>query len=179
MTTDTDRDEQRANIRQYLISQAEHHDWWELWPRVVGARTEFLDTLAPVSQEQAAWRPAPNDWTILEIAHHALNSSLGVRGLVESLARGEAGQRGESRESGEPGGATSIAELRRDLTTDATAWAGLIDRLPSQPAYEGTSPHMFFGELNCRAWYLFQRIHDRDHKNQIDQVRDAEGFPTA
>lgn len=178
MTTDADRDTQRAKVRQYLVDQAERRDWWELWPRVIGARTELLDALAPITDQQAAWRPAPNDWSILEIAQHALNSSTGVRGLVESLARGKPGQRGETRERGDTGGATSIDAVRRALTTDAIAWAGLVDRLPAECAYDGTSPHMFFGELNCRAWFLFQRIHDRDHLGQIGQVRDASGFPT-
>ncbi len=178
MTTDADRDEQRDKVRQYLVHQAERRDWWELWPRVIGARTALLDALAPITDQQSTWRPAPDDWTILEIAQHALNSSAGVRALVESLARGDPGQRGETRERGDIAGATSLGDVRRALTTDARAWAGLIDRLPAKPSFEGTSPHMFFGELNCRAWFLFQRIHDRDHLGQIGQVREADGFPT-
>ena len=178
-SADSDQNEQRTKIRQYLVGQAERRDWWELWPRVIGARAEMLDALASITDTQADWRPAPDNWTILEVAQHALNSSSGVRGLVESLARGEPGQRGETRERGDIDGATSIDTVRRELTTDAIAWAGLIDRLPAEPSYEGTSPHMFFGELNCRAWYLFQRIHDRDHVGQIGQVRAADGFPTA
>jgi hypothetical protein len=26
-----------------------------------------------------------------------------------------------------------------------------------------TRPHPWFGELNCREWAVFQRVHDEDH----------------
>jgi hypothetical protein len=38
---------------------------------------------------------------------------------------------------------------------------------------------MFFGPLHCKAWYLFQRVHDIDHANQINAVKEAPGYPAA
>jgi hypothetical protein len=44
---------------------------------------------------------------------------------------------------------------------------------------EPTAPHPWFGELNCRAWYLFQRIHDTDHTRQIQAIKANPAFPSA
>ena len=35
--------------------------------------------------------------------------------------------------------------------------------LPDAPDTSITPPHPFFGDLNCREWAAFQRVHDEDH----------------
>ena len=39
------------------------------------------------------------------------------------------------------------------------------------------SPHPFFGDLHARAWYLFQRVHDQDHAQQVLTNKTIDGYP--
>lgn len=177
MTTDSEQSEEFTRLRRYLINQTKHRDWWELWPRVIGPRVELLDKLRRTSQVQALWKPTSNEWTILEISQHLLSSSFEVRNLVEKLANGEPTQTDKRPDSDILNDATTIFDLRKKLTMDAIKWAEILDVLPFIPNDKNTWPHMFFGQLTSREWFLFQRLHDRDHLNQIDKIHASFGFP--
>ncbi|HAC19153.1 MAG TPA: hypothetical protein DCF78_11340, partial [Dehalococcoidia bacterium] len=45
------------------------------------------------------------------------------------------------------------------------------------PSLEIEARHTFFGQLHARAWYLFQRVHDLDHAQQIDKNKRDAGYP--
>jgi hypothetical protein len=166
-------------VRGYLWSQGEKYDFAELWRRMIAARLELLDALDGVTDEQAGFKPSPDDWSIREVAQHILKSSRGTRGLVERLAAGESPRQGDDRVFETPREATDapIASLRDELLHDGIAWCVATEQLPPRPPLEPTAPHMMFGELHARAWYLFERVHDVDHANQIKAVKGAEGYP--
>ncbi len=63
-----------------------------------------------------------------------------------------------------------MRNVRTALMRDVEALAG-VERL------DVTAPHPWFGELNCRAWFLFQRVHDGDHTRQIQGIKAAPGYP--
>ena len=69
------------------------------------------------------------------------------------------------------------AELQEDLLESGQQLGGMIGRLPEPPNMEATAPHAFFGDLDCKSWYLFQRVHDADHMQQIEAAKQAPGFP--
>ncbi|MCH7801641.1 MAG: hypothetical protein IIC24_08905, partial [Chloroflexi bacterium] len=71
----------------------------------------------------------------------------------------------------------TIAEMRDLLLKDSVAWGALTDRLPEPPSFEIEAPHVFFGDLHSRAWYLFQRVHDLDHAQQIEKNKQDSGYP--
>ena len=172
-------DDDRERVRSYLLGQGEKYSWLELWPRVVGARVALLDAVSGVSEEQAAFHPAEGDWSIAEVVHHVVGGSRGTARVIERLAEGETPpETVRTDPAREPAGA-SFEELRRDLAADSVNFASLASRLPEPPSLEGTHPHMFFGDLHCRAWYLFQRVHDQDHAGQIAAIQQAAGYPEA
>ena len=177
MTTDSEQSEEFTRLRKYLVSQTKHRDWWELFPRVIGPRIELLDKLRNTSQAQALWKPAANEWTILETSQHLLNSSFEVRNVVEKLANGKLNQIDKQPNQDTLNDETTIFDLRKKLTMDAIKWAGMLDILPLIPDDKNTWPHMSFGKLTSREWFLFQRLHDRDHLNQIDKICASFGFP--
>jgi uncharacterized damage-inducible protein DinB len=178
MTSETQPQQaERDRVRRYLVSQAERRDWLELWPRVVAARTELLEALTDVTQEQAEWKPPAEGWSILEVARHLLASSKDVLAVVQRLASGEAAERGTGIGEQPASGPTEIEDVRREFARHSVEFSALPSRLPESPDYSKTAPHMFFGELNCRAWYLFQRVHDLDHLNQIKTNKAAAGYP--
>lgn len=172
-------EEVRQRVRSYLITQAEKYDWLELWPRVVGVRAELLTALAGVSDEQAAWKPSAETWSIREITQHVLSSSRWVLSVVEQLARGESAGGGGSVGGSEVEASTSLGELRPQLAEHSADFAAVVRRLPARPSYAHTRPHPAFGELNCRAWFLFARVHDLDHLGQVTAIKEMPGYPAA
>ncbi len=170
-------------VSSYMLSQGEKYSWLELWPRVVAGRIEFLNTLNRVSPEQAAWKPAPDDWSIEEVAQHVLDGSRRTADLVHELSHG----REPSLAPQEIGGAIDPAQREADLPftelvaqllRDSREFSNVIDGLPEPPAFEPTRPHPYFGELHGRAWFIFQRVHDLDHVNQVNAIKETAGFPS-
>jgi uncharacterized damage-inducible protein DinB len=163
-------------MHQYYETQGEKYSFRELWPRAMKARLELLDALEGVSDVEAEWSPAPEEWSIKEVALHILNNSRSTRRVVGALSAGHstdtAGIEPPRRTT-----AASLEELRTELRDDGIEWSASILELPPRPPLTPTARHSMFGELHARAWYLFQRTHDLDHQRQIDRVKAAPGFP--
>lgn len=165
-------------MHSYYVTQGERYSFAELWPRASKARLQLLDSLEGLSDAQGAFDPGGGDWSIKEVAHHILNSSRNVRRTVAALAAGMAPGASDVEPPREATDAP-MDELREGLRDDGIAWTVMIAGLEPRPPGEPTSPHPMFGELGARAWYLFQRTHDLDHMNQIEAVKQAEGYPAA
>ena len=65
-----------------------------------------------------------------------------------------------------------------DLIDSSERLATIRTRVPAEPNMIETTPHSFFGELTSKAWFLFLRVHDTDHLNQINAVKEMDGYPT-
>ena len=173
MTTQAD-DAQR--VRSYLQAQGERYTFSELWVRLVKARIAVIDAVGGVTQNQADFRPDPDEWSISEVLHHLVTSSGRVAELVATLSQGQTVTPGRIDPPREETSLT-ITDLRAKLLEDSIAWSALISELPPSPDTSPTAPHMFFGELHARAWYLFQRVHDLDHAGQIGKNKAAPDYP--
>ena len=170
-------DDDRGRISGYLLGQGQKRTWLELWPRVIAGRLELLDAVADVSPAQGDFRSAPADWTIREVAHHVLSGSRAVAATIAQLANGdEAGPLEWTDPAQEPARA-SLGELRRALLADSVTFSSLATQFPDDVSLQPTAPHPFFGPLHCRAWFLFQRIHDQDHARQVQAIKSAQGYP--
>ena len=156
---------EQLRVQGYLKSQGEKYSWLELWPKVMSARLALLDTIDGITEEQAQARTSADEWTIME----------GLRHAVERLTGVEVSDAGRERDASE----LSLVELRRELLLNSTQFGMLAARLPEDAPLDRTAPHANFGDLHCRAWYLFQRIHDTDHVNQFRSIREASDFPAA
>ena len=173
MTTQTNETDR---VRLYLRNQGEKYPFRELWVRVVKARLQLLDTLDGLNDEQAAFKIDENEWSILEVLKHVLTSSGNVVGLVEALANRQSRPSDDIEPPSETTDLT-IREMRDLLLKDSVAWGALTDRLPEPPSFDIEARHPFFGRLHSRAWYLFQRVHDLDHAQQIEKNKQAPGYP--
>jgi uncharacterized damage-inducible protein DinB len=178
MTSDMDgsndrmlsEDEQR--IRNYLVTQGEQRDWVDLWPRFIQERGNLIRATEKVSDAQADFKPDAKSWSIREIIEHVLNVSRAGMRRIEELS---AGRELSSSKAGRMPAKFSM--LRRHLTEHSIRYSALLERLPPSPDYGTTAPHESFGELNFRSWFVFERIHDTDHLNQIEAVEAADGYP--
>ncbi|TAK79615.1 MAG: DinB family protein, partial [Dehalococcoidia bacterium] len=155
----------RARVRGYLLAQAEKNDFAALWPRVMEQRGALLAAFAELTEEQADFRPASGEgeaaWGAADLAQHLVASTRNVIAIVTALARGEAAPEDPLGTLGAP--YASFVDARRALIDVSLEFAALPGRLPDVPNIEATVEHGFFGPLNCRAWFLFQRVHDTDH----------------
>jgi hypothetical protein len=170
------------DVRQRLVSYLEYQASKDV-PRLVELieeqRRRLLALLDGVSEEQAAFRPAPDQWSIAEVVRHVIAAEQGVGRIVESLARGVVpeGRRQTGRQAPDEG--QPLSALVESL---GGARAGLLGRVRAwlaSPDLAARFEHPFFGPLNCKEWLAFQRLHDADHIGQIQQIKGAEGYPGA
>ncbi|HJO81084.1 MAG TPA: hypothetical protein QF520_01585, partial [SAR202 cluster bacterium] len=75
-------------VRGYLLSQGERYTFAELWVRFVKARVDLIDAATGVTDEQAAFKFDPEEWSIQEVLSHVVTVSGRVSRLVEALANG-------------------------------------------------------------------------------------------
>jgi len=166
----------RERLVSYLGHQASK-DVPVLVELVEEQRARLLGLLDGVSEDQAAFRPAPDQWSIADVLRHVIAGEEGVARIVESLARGVVpeGRRvigSQTPEEGQPLAALveRLCAARADLLARVRGW-------PASPDLTATFDHPFFGPLNCKGWLAFQRLHDADHIGQLEQIKAVEGYP--
>ena len=138
-----------------------------------------------LSEEQAAFKPAPDVWSVLEVFDHVVTAKRGIVRLCTSLSRGEAGGGiGGEGQATEQDGITgkrydSLAEARAAAQAAHDELLAFVETLSPDVNVEARHDHFLFGALNCQEWAAFQRIHDADHTGQIEQIKAAPGYPAA
>jgi hypothetical protein len=168
------------DARQRLVSYLGHQaakDVPVLVELVEEQRARLLALLDGVSEEQAAFRPVPDQWSITDVLRHVIAAEEGVARIAESLARGAVpeGKREMGRQVPDEGQplAALIERLRAshaDLLARVRGW-------PASPDLASTFEHPLFGPLNCKGWLAFQRLHDADHIGQMEGIKAARGYP--
>ena len=170
-------DDARQRLISYLGHQASK-DVPVLVELIEEQRATLLGLLDGVSEEQAAFHPAPDQWSVADVLRHVIAAEEGVARIVESLARGvvPGGKRvmgSQTPEEGQP--LPALIERLRAARTDLLA---RVRGWPASPDLAATFAHPFFGPLNCKGWLAFQRLHDADHIGQLEQIKAAaEGYP--
>ena len=171
-------EERRRQVLSYLKHQSQKSIAemqalvQEEWDRV-GVLMEGL------SQAQAAYTPGPDEWSIAHVVRHLTLSAQRGRERIGALALGQAIQIPTQpgmlpSEEGAP--FTQVAQLFREATG---ALQELVEGLEPAANLDMTSEHSFFGPLNWREWFVFQRLHGHDHTQQVEAIRASPGFPSA
>ena len=181
MTTADPRDAVRAQLLEDAAARA----WPQIWQRLAAARAELIGATLDVTEAQAAWRPPRSGddeegeeaWSVAEILRHLITATPNVAAIIEATAHGRTERKGPPGEiaAAEAG----IEELRAQLVAASEQLLSVGLRIPAQPDAETTVEHAFFGPLPCRAWALFQPIHDGMHTAQINAIKAAAGYPAA
>ena len=167
-------EEQR--VREYLISQGEKYPFKELWIRAIEARLELIKEVSDVNQGQADFSFDIDEWTISEILEHVINSTQRVTDLISDLASGGVGDSSDI-DPPRQNSRSNIVELRQRVLEGEFKWTAMTDNLPDIPNMENDSNHGFFGDLHAGGWYMFQRVHDLDHLNQIRKNKSHADYP--
>lgn len=144
-----------------------------------------LRNIEGVTDAQAAWKPAPDEWSILETMAHIVTVKRVTVALTTHLGAGNMppgfGPHLEKEESQD--GVTlakfeTIVEARESAQSAHDELLALIEKLDGMDT-DTRFRHFFFGPMNAREWACFQRIHDGDHFPQLESVRLSPGFPAA
>ena len=167
--------EEQQNVHNYLQGQGEKYTWLELWPRVMRPRLDLVAAIDGITADQAAAKTSADDWTILEGLRHEIGVTRATLHNVERLSGVTVSDLADEADPAE----LSFEELRDELMRNGTQFGTLAAALPEDAPLEPTARHGNFGDLHCRAWYIFQRIHDVDHVTQFRSIRDADDFPDA
>ena len=178
----TQQEELLTRIRGYVQHQA-NKDLDAVRSLIQQGHDQLLGQLDSVTEEQARWKPAPDVWSVLEVLRHVVPSKRGVARICAALARGETprgfGEEGQAT-AGQPAATDaldSLAEARAALEAAHQELLAVVDTFAQGTDLEARYDHGFFGPLNCREWAVFQRVHDADHAQQIEQIKAAPGFP--
>jgi hypothetical protein len=145
-------------------------------PKLVSARTEFLSELARFQAVELEQRPAPDEWSALEVAYHLYV----VDGLTLQEMRRVQEEDDPELSALETEGPRLTRETARDLSLDAVL-AGLAARREeilqflsglTPAAWERPCHHHAWGTLKFYQLANVLAQHDRQHARQLVEIRE-------
>ena len=151
----------------------------ELIDEIGGNRAELLGKSAGLPESVLREKPAPNEWSIIEVlAHHVdvdyhyLNEALEIGANPEhtfSIFNDETWKAGHTGVGDIP-----IQDLMNDLEKSHRAFLGAVAQLTPEEL-ERTGIHPRRGAYTVREVLLRLPAHDRNHAEQIESIREHLG----
>ena len=146
----------------------------------------IMSALDRITETQAAYKPAPDDWSVLELMAHVVSTKQIVGTLATALAQGALppgfGPALETQATQD--GVTvarfgTLAEARAAADDAHAVMMALVRGLDAPVNTDLQFKHYIFGAFNCREWAVFQRVHDDNHAPQVSAIKASAGFPLA
>jgi hypothetical protein len=163
-------------------------------------RKQFLDTVAGLSPAQLKWKPAPEVWSVQEIAEHIAISDEGIPQVAAKAVQAPA-----TPEKRKPNPRAADALLLKQLPVrdkkfkapEGFVPSGKFKNLAAITAAFKTArdrniayvretnddlrshfaAHPVFGDLDALQWYVLMAGHTERHILQIKEVMATPGFP--
>lgn len=164
------------------------------------SQAETLAALESLSDEQLKFKPAPDKWSVLEVAEHIMMAETLIfgaaeraaaapvnpewatktKGKTEFLEKALLNRQGKAQapESIVPTGKLSRAEVvakYKEARAKTLKFAEAAD-LPLK-AHTLDHPFPIFGTLNAYQWLIYVPLHNMRHNQQIAEVRAHANFP--
>src|SRR5262245_59794164 len=161
---------------------------------------QTLDLLEGLSEEQLKFKPAPEKWSVLEVAEHIYLAEGLLFGSVEKAL---AEKQNPDREAKTKGNTESLEHVivnrdRKATTHHALAPSGQLPpdeviaklkeshakrcnfadetKLPLK-AHTLVHPFPVFNTLNAYQWLIYIPLHNIRHNKQIEEVKSDPNFP--
>lgn len=145
---------------------------------------ELHAALEGMTDEQARYKPGPNDWCVLELLDHVVSVKRAMSLLATSLSNGawppgfsETSQNEEFQDGVTFVHHGTLAEAHAAVDAAHDDLLAFIGTITDDTNTEKEFRHFLFGSMNCRQWAVFQRIHDADHAPGIGKIKASPGFP--
>lgn len=165
-----------------------------------GTRKQFLDTLGPLSEAQMKWNPAPNVWSIADVAEHLVLSEDFLPAIVTKMMAAPATPEKKKANPRETDFMLMKVLPARDQKAQAPEPLKPSGKYPDKVALMNAfrtardrniayvretkddlrvhfTPHPAFGELDGLQWYILVAGHSERHINQMKEVMASPGFP--
>ncbi|WP_321476509.1 DinB family protein [uncultured Paludibaculum sp.] len=164
------------------------------------SRKLMLDTVSGLSEAQLKWKPAPNVWSVMEVAEHIEVTEETLPQVVATAMKAPATpgkkkadprqtdyalmknvplrvNKGQAPESIQPKGRfKTMADLVAAFRTARDRNITYI-RETNDDLRDHFSTHPALGELDGLQWYILIAAHTERHVNQMKEVMANPGFP--
>ena len=173
----------------------------DIYAMIEQQHTRFVAAISGLSDAQAQFRPAENEWSIAEIAEHigSANNSF-LRITYKLLKQAEAAcaqplaglslphvlldeqgrqnpQRFTAPEVVRPQGGQALAESLAKIAQNLADFQSARQRLEAVDCSQAKFPHPAVGELNAYQWMIVLGEHLDRHRGQIEHIKAAPGYP--
>jgi hypothetical protein len=162
------------------------------------SRQEFLSAIDGVTEQQWTWKPAPERWSVGEVAEHIVLAEASLFGNVNKALSSPANPVWEEKTKGKTAMLEAILAPRigKALAPEAIVPKGKMtpaqvrDQFEKQraeivrfatgtdvPLKQYTIDNPFFGTLNGYQWLIYAPLHTMRHDKQIAEVKGTAGYP--
>lgn len=163
------------------------------------AQAEYLAAIGNVSEEQWEWKPAPDRWSVGEIAEHILLAESALFRAVQLAIQSPPNPDWQTKTAGktefiekvmpdrsrkvsapeqlQPRGLPKGEVIRR--FKEARAQTIRFAETTQIPLKEHTydNPFPVFNTLNAYQWLIYIPLHNMRHDQQIAEVKATPGYP--
>jgi hypothetical protein len=164
------------------------------------SQTEFLAAIDGVTEAQWRWKPAPERWSVGEVAEHIVTAEDSMWAKIQSALAAPPNMQWETQTKGKTeiieqvmaprlGKATAPEPLvpKGDMTK-AQVKARFLEQRAEFVKFardtdaalkEHTAEHPFamFNPLNAYQWLIYAPLHTMRHDKQIAEVKATAGYP--
>lgn len=169
----------------------------EQFSQLEGVKAVCMGMLLAMKDEQRAFKPSPEAWSILQVVEHLVlaeevflqmlrkDDSASLKKSVRDrlMARGVSlffrlGLRAKIPvKAVDPKGEASLDELEKRWAKARGGIKETIDALPAERAERPVVRHPLAGPMTPLELYVFLEKHIQHHMKQIERIGQAEGFP--
>ena len=164
------------------------------------SRTEFLAAIDGLTEEQWTWKPAPERWSVGEVAEHIVLAEAALFGNVTKATASPVNADWEQKTKGKtefivkvmsprmgkaqapeaivPRGGMTAAQVREKFEAqrvEVVKFATETDEALKEHTVE--HPFPIFGTLNAYQWLIYVPLHTMRHDKQIAEVKATAGYP--
>ena len=162
------------------------------------SRKEFLAAIDGVTERQWKWKPAPDRWSVGEVAEHIVLAEAALFGNVkkamsspinpdwEENTKGKTATleavlaprlgKAKSPEAIAPKGEMTATEVRARFEKQRAEIVKFAMETEA-PIKQYTVNNPFFGPLNGHQWLIYAPLHTMRHDKQIAEVKATAGYP--
>ncbi len=161
---------------------------------------EFLAAIDGLSEAQWKWKPAPERWSVAEVAEHVVKAEASLFANVKKALAAPANAEWEAKTKGKtemiervmaprmgraqapealvPGGGMTIQEVKAAFEKQRVEIEEFA-RTTNAPLKQHTTEHPFaiFNTLNAYQWLIYSPLHTMRHDKQIAEVKATAGYP--
>ena len=172
----------------------------EIYAAMEAEQAKFVGSVSGLTDAQANFCPAPDAWTIAEIAEHLAIVNGGFLRIAHKLLKeaeaagaaaltnwqmngvlvGPDGQQPPpfaAPDRVKPQGGQAIADSLTKLAETLAGFHEIKTRLSATDCSAPTFPHPAVGPLNTYQWMIVQAEHLDRHRGQVERLKQTTGYP--